>query len=75
MPIARAEQYRNLYPFLGWGTSEAQSRQRPAIPCPTLLASASSVQPQGSGLQTQRPLQGGDLGRTADRGGLSCCPT
>lgn len=34
MPMARAEQYRNLYPFLG----VAQSHQGPAIPHLTLLA-------------------------------------
>lgn len=33
MPMARAEQYRNLYPFLGM----TQSRQGQAIPHFTLL--------------------------------------
>lgn len=32
MPMARAEQYRNLNPFLEVGVGEAQSHQRPAIP-------------------------------------------
>lgn len=59
MPMARAEQYRNLYPFLG----VAQSHQGPAIPHSALLALASSAQPWGSGLQIQRLLQGRDLGQ------------
>lgn len=64
MPMARAEQYRNLYPFLG----VAQSHQGPAAPTPppthpALLALASSVQPWDSGLQIQRLLQGGDIGQ------------
>ena len=55
MPMARAEQYRNLYPFLGAGTGAAQSLQRPATP-PCLCGF-------GQFSPTLGPLQGKDLGK------------
>lgn len=69
---------QELVPISRGGGEELHGaiRDQP-LPIPALLplASTSSAQPQGSGLQTQRSLQGGDLARTSERGGLrSCCP-
>lgn len=54
MPMARAEQYRNLYPFLGVGQrgSTEPSRDQPS---PSRLLGFGQLSP------TLEPLQGGDL--------------
>lgn len=61
MPMARAEQYRNLYPFLG----VAQSHQGPAAPSPPHTSHSlgfSQLSPTlGFWPPNPEALQGGDI--------------
>lgn len=75
MPMARAEQYRNLYPFLGVGDRRGTelSETSHSLPHPLGFGQLSSTR----GLWPSDPeaFAGRGLREIADRGGLSSYPT